>query len=166
MFTGPSIAVDGAKSRRRLHLAPHLLLLAIAVLPCKVVDAQVHDCPINELSEHLNDIAEHCCPGNDCSATGYPTADATCSVQCGTELEPFWDSCSETLSLLGMLPDGLAQLRLKSCRAARDGASVEYHECERASSERLKKRLNNLRMKKSGKTYLWSLSLKNSRFCT
>eukprot|EP01048_Picozoa_sp_COSAG05_P006214 COSAG05_NODE_393_length_10383_cov_34.037923_4_plen_2027_part_00 len=109
MVTGPSIAVDGAKSRRRLHLAPHLLL-AIAVLPCKVVDAQVHDCPINELSEHLNDIAEHCCPGNDCSATGYPTAaDATCSVECGTELEPFWDSCSETLSLLGMLPDGLAQ---------------------------------------------------------
>ena len=64
-------------------------------------------CDLGKLSGHLKDISLHCCAGHkDCEATGLPGAKSKCSEQCAKEVEPFWDSCSEILRALHMVPDG------------------------------------------------------------
>jgi hypothetical protein len=66
-------------------------------------------CPLASLQNHLVEIANVCCPGNDCSATQYPPANGTCNAQCAAVVEPFWDSCSNLLGALNMLPTGFDQ---------------------------------------------------------
>eukprot|EP01047_Picozoa_sp_COSAG01_P066868 COSAG01_NODE_9319_length_2484_cov_33.030608_1_plen_554_part_01 len=66
-------------------------------------------CPLGTLNDHLNDIAAACCPGNDCTATRYPPANGTCSAQCAAVVEPFWESCSNFLGALNMIPTGFDQ---------------------------------------------------------
>jgi hypothetical protein len=66
-------------------------------------------CALGTLTAHLNDIAAVCCPGNDCTATTYPGANGNCSAQCAAVVEPFWDSCSNFLGVLNMIPTGFDQ---------------------------------------------------------
>jgi hypothetical protein len=66
-------------------------------------------CALGTLTAHLNDIAAVCCPGNDCTATTYPGANGTCSAQCAAVVEPFWESCSNFLGALNMIPTGFDQ---------------------------------------------------------
>jgi hypothetical protein len=66
-------------------------------------------CTLADLSTHLNDIAATCCPGNDCTATSYPGANASCSAACGREVEPFWDGCGDMLGTLHMIPAGFGK---------------------------------------------------------
>ena len=97
-----------ACSQHRSCAVVLLVLLVSLASPAHAQQPDESTCSITELNNHLNDISEVCCPGNDCSVTGYPGADATCSTECALQLEPFWDSCSDLLGLLDMIPDGLS----------------------------------------------------------
>ena len=70
---------------------------------------QDSSCQLGDLSDHLDNVALACCPGNDCSTTSYPGADSVCVPGCGTILEPFWDDCGQVLTLIGSVPEGLPQ---------------------------------------------------------
>ena len=75
-----------------------------------VTDAQMATCNLGTLQAHLTSVATKCCTGpakKACAKTGFPGANAPCSVECAKTLEPFWDSCSEILSALRMIPAGM-----------------------------------------------------------
>lgn len=103
-----------ATPRRALALALLLALCALDAAPR--AKAQMHNCELGKLSDHLKSVESHCCKGNDCSKTGFPTSKGTCSVECGKVLEPFWDSCGEVLQILKMMPHGMDKF-YKKCLA-------------------------------------------------
>ena len=83
------------------------LLAATCALNAPTTSAQMHNCELGKLSDHLKSVERHCCKDNDCSKTGFPTKDGKCTVECGKVLEPFWDGCGEILQVLKMMPDGM-----------------------------------------------------------
>ena len=87
-----------------------LLLAATCALNAPTTSAQMHNCELGKLSDHLKSVETHCCKGNDCSKTGFPTKDGKCTVECGKVLEPFWDGCGEYDDSRGRL--GLAVLEV------------------------------------------------------
>ena len=90
----------------------HLALLA-GVLLLQIGRASA-SCQLGTLFLHLKQVEAKCCAksgenDNDCSKTGFPDHEGTCSEDCGKVLEPFWDACGPTLTSLRLAPAGMAR---------------------------------------------------------
>ena len=58
-------------------------------------------CDLGELFVHMHTIEDACCTGGNACESGYPGPEATCSHECATIFEPFWDGCGTTLMAMG-----------------------------------------------------------------
>ena len=68
--------------------------------------AALPKCDFSLLFQHFRDVDSLCCAAGGSCRSGSPGSGDTCSMECATVFEPFWDDCGSALATMGMTTMG------------------------------------------------------------